>query len=69
MKIQANGQTVELKEELTVQQLLKEQKVNMPEYVTVQINDEFVSRADFETRLVKDGDTVEFLYFMGGGAR
>lgn len=69
MKIQANGQPVELEKELTVEELLKVQDVNMPEYVTVQVNNEFVSRADFQTFTVKDGDEVEFLYFMGGGAQ
>ncbi len=68
MKIQVNGNPVELEKELPVQELLTVQKVDMPDYVTVQINDEFVQRADFETRLVKEGDAVEFLYFMGGGA-
>ncbi len=69
MKIQTNGQAVELEKELTVEELLKVQDVNMPEYVTVQINDTFIPRAEFETHLVKDGDVVEFLYFMGGGAQ
>lgn len=69
MKIQANGKTVELEKELTVNELLADQEVNMPEYVTVQLNDAFVSRADFDTVRVKDGDVVEFLYFMGGGAQ
>ena len=32
----------------------------------VEINDEFIEKADFEKAL-KDGDEVEFLYFMGGG--
>ncbi len=67
MKIQANGKEVVLEKELTVKELLSFQKVEMQDYVTVQINDEFVNRDDFETLLVKDGDTVEFLYFMGGG--
>ncbi|MFT8888422.1 MAG: sulfur carrier protein ThiS [Ethanoligenens sp.] len=69
MKIQTNGQTVELEKELTVQELLQVQNVNMPEYVTVQINDNFIPRTDFETHVVKEGDAVEFLYFMGGGAQ
>lgn len=68
MKIKSNGQEVELQKELTVQELLKVQDVNMSEYVTVQINDAFVPRDEFETHLVKNGDAVEFLYFMGGGA-
>jgi sulfur carrier protein len=31
------------------------------------VNDDFVATQDRETRVLKDGDTVEFLYFMGGG--
>lgn len=68
MKIQVNGKEVVLEKELTVKELLGTQNVEMQDYVTVQINDEFVNRDDFETLLVKDGDVVEFLYFMGGGS-
>ncbi len=68
MKIQANGKEVLLEKELTVKELLGTQNVEMQDYVTVQINDEFVSRDDFESIIVKDGDVVEFLYFMGGGS-
>jgi sulfur carrier protein len=67
MKIKVNGKEVQLEKELSVKELLVEQKVEMPDYVTVQINEEFILRGDFETLLVKDGDVVEFLYFMGGG--
>lgn len=28
---------------------------------------EILDRADFEATVVKDGDALEFLYFMGGG--
>lgn len=69
MKIQANGKEVVLEKELTVRELLIRQKVEMQDYVTVQLNDEFVAKDDFGTLLVKDGDIVEFLYFMGGGQR
>lgn len=68
MKIKVNGEEVVLEKELTVKGLLGFQNVEMQDYVTVQINDEFVNRDDFETMPVKDGDVVEFLYFMGGGA-
>ncbi len=67
MKIHANGKEVLLEKELTVKELLSYQNVEMQDYVTVQINDEFIAREDFETLVVKDGDVVEFLYFMGGG--
>ena len=44
------------------------ENVENPEYVTVTVNDEFLNRADFETTQGKENDTIEFLYFMGGGA-
>lgn len=68
MRITANGNGVTLEKELTVRELLSELKVEAPEYVTVQLNDDILLTADFETTVVKDNDVVEFLYFMGGGA-
>ena len=41
---------------------------NKKEYETVTVNDDFVERDDFETTKLNEGDAVEFLYFMGGGA-
>jgi sulfur carrier protein len=67
MKITVNGRDVVLEKDVTVNELLVTQKVEMPEYVTVQINDELIAREDFETLLIKENDTIEFLYFMGGG--
>lgn len=67
MKIQVNGNDVTLDTAPTIQELLVLQKAEMPDYVSVQVNDDFVPRAEFGTRHVADGDTVEFLYFMGGG--
>ena len=36
--------------------------------VSVQVNEEFAERGDWETTDIKEGDKVDFLYFMGGGA-
>ena len=69
MKIAVNGKEVVLDSALTVKELLETQKVEMQDYVTVQLNEEFINREDFPTLLVKEGDVLEFLYFMGGGAR
>lgn len=49
-----------------IAKLIEIEKVENPEYVTVTVNDEFLNRADFETTQVKENDTIEFLYFMGG---
>ena len=53
---------------LTLSELIKLNKVFQPEMVTVQVNEEFVERDVWDTTSLKDGDHVDFLYFMGGGA-
>ena len=67
MKITVAGVTKEVADGLTVAQLIEQEKVETPQYVTVTINDDFVESGTFETTVLKDGDVVEFLYFMGGG--
>lgn len=69
MRIKANGEEVILPESLTVEELLRELKVEAPEYVTVQINEEFIDREQFPIRQIAEGDEIEFLYYMGGGSR
>ena len=68
VKVTVAGKVKEYDEELTIQQLIEKENVENPLYVTVTINDEFMQRDDFEVRKIKDGDVIEFLYFMGGGA-
>ena len=53
---------------LTVARLIELENVETPQYVTVAVNDEFVESGAFASYVLHDGDTVEFLYFMGGGA-
>ena len=67
MKITVGGETREVKDGITISELIKEENVETPEYVSVSVNEEFAQKADFDTFRLKDGDRVEFLYFMGGG--
>ena len=67
MTITVAGEKKEYKAGLTLPELLTEETVEMPEYVTVSINEEFVESDKKESTILKDGDNVEFLYFMGGG--
>lgn len=67
MIITVAGEKKEVKEGLSLPELIEQENVEMPEYVTVTINDEFVPTEEKATRVLKEGDTVEFLYFMGGG--
>ena len=67
MIITVAGAKKEVADGLTVAQLVIDEKVETPEYITVTINDDFVEHGQFEETVLKDGDNVEFLYFMGGG--
>ncbi|MGN0620140.1 MAG: sulfur carrier protein ThiS [Ruminiclostridium sp.] len=67
MIITVAGKKKEYAEGLTLAQLIEAEKVETPQYVTATINDEFVESGAFESTIIKEGDTIEFLYFMGGG--
>lgn len=68
MKLTINGKDEEIAgiEAITVIDLLTKRDVN-PEMVSVEVNDRILKKEEFTTILLKDGDRVELLYFMGGG--
>ena len=68
MKVAVNGEPLELVGKININELLVAAKADQPEYVTVQLNGEFIDHSGFEDTFVKEGDTIEFLYFMGGDA-
>ena len=67
INIVVSGKERTVEETTTVQELLRLENVEMPEYVSVSINTEFVLQKDYTTWLLREGDVVEFLYYMGGG--
>lgn len=67
MIITVAGEKKEYKDGLTLPELIEIENVETPQYVTVSINDEFVPTEEKESTILKEGDSVEFLYFMGGG--
>lgn len=69
MNITVGGDKKTVAEGTTVAQLVEQENVENPDYVTVAVNAAFVDHADFDTHALAEGDTVEFLYFMGGGQR
>lgn len=69
MQLTINGEKKEVTPEtMTVTELLAHQGVEMPDMVSVQVNGDFLEREAFDSRVVKEGDEVDFLYFMGGGS-
>ena len=67
MTITVAGNKKDVAEGLTVAQLVIDENVETPQYVTVTINDEIVESGAYESTDLKDGDDVEYHYFMGGG--
>ena len=66
-KVIVNGEAQEVQLPLNLTELIKQNNVQQPEMVSVQVNDDFVDRNEWDGLQIKEGDTVDFLYFMGGG--
>ncbi len=68
MNVTINGKQEEIPlTRPTVTELLTQQKVEMPEMVSVELNGAILRRTDYDTTIVNEQDQLEFLYFMGGG--
>ena len=67
-KITVNGEAQEVQLPLNLTALIKQNDVQQPDMVSVQVNDDFVDRTEWDGLQIKEGDVVDFLYFMGGGA-
>ena len=67
-KVIVNGEPQEVQLPLSLTELIRHNDVQQPEMVSVQLNDDFVDRNEWDALLIKEGDSVDFLYFMGGGS-
>lgn len=61
------GEKKEYAEGTTAAQLIAAEKISDPQSVSVSINEEFLRSNQYDSHVLKDGDEIEFLYFMGGG--
>ncbi len=70
MNLTVNGKpaSIAADDAISVSNLLETLQVAQREYVTVELNGDILDRDGFDAATVRDGDTVEFLYFMGGGS-
>lgn len=68
MYIMINGEKTEMCKPLTVTELLKERDIESPDMVSVELNQEILAKDVFTTTILQENDSVEFLYFMGGGS-
>lgn len=67
-KIQVNGEAQEVQLPVSLSELIKQNDVQQPEMVSVQVNEDFVDRSEWEKTQIQEGDSVDFLFFMGGGS-
>jgi sulfur carrier protein len=68
MKLTINGDSKEIKDGIVLSELLIIEDVEQPDMVSVQLNDEFLTKDTYATTALKENDSINFLYFMGGGA-
>lgn len=66
MVITLNGQKRDVPDGITILDLLRHLDIQ-PERVAVELNLDVVKKADYGRRMLKPGDSVEVVSFMGGG--
>ncbi|OPY88415.1 MAG: Sulfur carrier protein ThiS [Syntrophaceae bacterium PtaU1.Bin231] len=66
MKIRINGRDETLERPVSLEELLEEKGL-MPERVVIEYNLEIVSRDRWPRIVLREGDRVEIVSFVGGG--
>jgi len=66
MRITVNGELFDAQKSETLADLLKELGMR-PERLAVEINMSIVKKADYAICLLKEGDSIEIVNFVGGG--
>jgi len=67
MQVQVNGVPRTLADGMTVAGLLRELDIR-PDRVAVELNLTILDRSEFDRQNLNDGDRVEIISFIGGGA-
>ncbi|MBI5097735.1 MAG: sulfur carrier protein ThiS [Nitrospirae bacterium] len=66
MKLKINGTETEIQDSLTVSGLLETLQIE-PGSVAVEVNMQIIKKCDFQDHVLKNGDSVEVVNFVGGG--
>lgn len=64
--ITLNGEKINVKEGMTIAELIKEKQFRI-NLVAVEYNGQIPSKSELDKIVLKDGDTIEVVAFMGGG--
>lgn len=68
-QLKVNGVAQDVSLPLSVLDVIQQNNVFQPDMVSVQLNGEFALKENYSTTLLKEGDEIDFLYFMGGGSK
>ncbi|MBI4746384.1 MAG: sulfur carrier protein ThiS [Deltaproteobacteria bacterium] len=66
MKVVVNGEEKEIPDGLTVEELLSQLNI-CKERVAVELNLDIAPKGRFDDTILKDGDRIEIVSFVGGG--
>jgi thiamine biosynthesis protein ThiS len=66
MKILLNGKETEIRESLSLQQLLMQMGVPL-ELIACEVNLKIIKRNQYALTLIQEGDQIEVLQMIGGG--
>ncbi len=64
--ITINGKSIELSENITVSEYLKQNQYR-PERIAIELNGSILPKSSYDSTLLKDGDVMEIVSFVGGG--
>jgi thiamine biosynthesis protein ThiS len=67
MQLQINGDSREFPDGLNISELVAQLGMK-PDRVAVELNLEIVPRSSWEATVLKSGDKLEIVHFVGGGA-
>ena len=59
-KITVNGEAQDVQLPLNLTELIKQNNVQQPEMVSVQVNDDFVDRSEWDGLQIQEGDVLTF---------
>ncbi|MBI4213257.1 MAG: sulfur carrier protein ThiS [Chloroflexi bacterium] len=67
MQVKINGRERDIETPCNLMELLQQLEVN-PQLVAVEYNGEILRRESFESVVLQEGDVLEIVHMVGGGA-
>ena len=66
MKAQINGEDTDIKNNMTVSELLNELEIDK-KAVAVELNLTVMKKSEYDNTFIKENDKIEIVHFVGGG--